>query len=185
MLDSTRRPCRRVASTDINSLLVQILDATQPILAARNVELRTDLADQLPTIAVDVDQMQQVFINLVNNGLDAMPSGGVLSISTKPVEDSVAIEMSDTGEGIPSERINLVFDPLYSTKRGRGTGLGLTIVKQIVQEHSGAVSVTSRAGSGATFRVMLPLSTGEDAVASEAYRQAEAPGSSPAGGDKL
>jgi signal transduction histidine kinase len=157
MLDSTRRPVPRLESVDINSLLAQILDATQPTLMARNVELQTGIAESLPPIEADPDQLQQVFINLINNSLDAMPLGGKLTVSTALDTDSVLIVLADSGEGIAEDQIDLIFDPMFSTKRGRGTGLGLTIVKQIISEHNGEVEVESDPGRETTFRIRLPL----------------------------
>jgi two-component system NtrC family sensor kinase len=124
---------------------------------ARGVEIRSELSDGLPSIEADPDQLQQVFINLINNSLDAMPLGGELRVSTIPATDSVIIEVSDNGEGIANGEIDLIFDPLFSTKNGRGTGLGLSIVRQIISEHSGEVGVTSEPGRQTTFRIRLPL----------------------------
>jgi two-component system, NtrC family, sensor kinase len=167
MLDSTRRPRPQFEPVDINSLLVRILDATQPTLAARNVELQTETGDDLLLIEADSDQLQQVFINLINNSLDAMPDGGELKVSTARDGDFVLIELSDSGEGIREDQIDLIFDPLFSTKRGRGTGLGLTVVKQIVSEHKGRVEVESEPGLRTTFRIRLPLQTSVAAEAAE------------------
>jgi signal transduction histidine kinase len=157
MLDSTRRPEPHLEIVDIGSLLVRIFDATQPTLAARGVELQTEMADGLPPIQADPDQLQQVFINLINNSLDAMPLGGTLLVSTYLAEDQVVIELSDTGEGIAKDEIDLIFDPLFTTKHGRGTGLGLTIVKQIISEHGGTVEVESEPGRRTVFRIRLPV----------------------------
>jgi two-component system NtrC family sensor kinase len=157
MLDSTRRPRPQLEETDINSLVARILDATQPTLVARNVVLVTHMAEALPLIPSDPDQLQQVFINLINNSLDAMPSGGTLKVTTRLDNGSVLIELSDSGEGITQDRLDLIFEPMFSTKRGRGTGLGLTIVKQIIHEHNGAVEVESEPGQQTTFRIRLPL----------------------------
>jgi signal transduction histidine kinase len=170
MLDSTRRPVPRLESVDINSLLAHILDATQPTLMARNVELKTDISDGLPSIEADADQLQQVFINLINNSLDAMPLGGELRVSTALEGDSVVIELADSGEGIAEDQLDLIFDPLFSTKRGRGTGLGLTIVKQIISEHNGAVDVESDPGRQTTFRIRLPLDAARVRAGKEGIR---------------
>lgn len=158
MLDSTRRPVPQLEHLDVNSLLAQILDATQPTLVARNVSLETNLLESLPSIEADPDQLQQVFINLINNSLDAMPLGGKLDVSTALDPDWVSITLADTGEGIARDQIDLIFDPMFSTKHGRGTGLGLTIVQQIISEHSGEVEVESEPGRTA-FRIKLPLSS--------------------------
>jgi signal transduction histidine kinase len=170
MLDSTRRPVPRLESVDINSLLAHILDATQPTLMARNVELKTAISDGLPSIEADADQLQQVFINLINNSLDAMPLGGELRVSTALEGNSVVMELADSGEGIAEDQLDLIFDPLFSTKRGRGTGLGLTIVKQIISEHNGEVDVESDPGRQTIFRIRLPLKASEVRVGKEETR---------------
>ena len=157
MLDSTRRPGLQLRSADVNSLLAQILEATQPTLTARNVELSTDMPEDLPVVEADVDQLQQVFINLINNSLDAMPLGGKLFVATRPEADAVVIELADSGEGIAEDQIDRIFDPMFSTKGGRGTGLGLTIVKQIISEHRGEVDVKSPSGAGTIFQIKLPI----------------------------
>ena len=159
MLDSTRRPKPQLERLDINALLARILDATQPTLAARGVELSASMPEGLPLIEADPDQLQQVFINLINNSLDAMPSGGILTISTQQRDSEIEIKLADSGEGIKRDDIDLIFDPLFTTKRGLGTGLGLTIVKQIIADHCGTVDVESESGRGATFRIRLPISS--------------------------
>ena len=161
MLDSTRRPKPQLERLDINALLARILDATQPTLAARGVELSASMSEGLALIDADPDQLQQVFINLINNSLDAMPSGGILTISTVQRDGEVEIKLADSGEGIKRDDIDLIFDPLFTTKRGLGTGLGLTIVKQIIADHGGLVDVESESGRGATFRIRLPVSSVE------------------------
>lgn len=178
MLDSTRRPVPRFEPVDVNSLIAQILDATQPTLVARNVELQTELREGLPPIDADADQLQQVFINLINNSLDAMPLGGRLEVSTGFDAGSVVITLADSGEGIAKDQLDLIFDPLFSTKRGRGTGLGLTIVKQIISEHNGEVEVESEPGRQTLFRIRLPLDAGRDLAlvgTAQSSKQASAP----------
>ncbi len=161
MLDSTRRPKPQLELIDINSLLAEILDATQPTLVARAVELQTEMSDELAPVRADAEQLQQVFINLINNSLDAMPGGGLLQVRTTRDTDSAVIELTDSGEGIAEDHIDLIFEPMFSTKRGRGTGLGLTIVKQIISEHDGEIEVRSEPGHGSTFRIRLPLAETE------------------------
>jgi len=165
MLDSTRRPRPQLEAVDLNDLLERILDATQPTLVARNVELKTNMCEDLPSIQADSDQLQQVFINLINNSLDAMPLGGSLNVWTARENGSVVVELSDSGEGIAEEQIDLIFDPMFSTKQGRGTGLGLTIVKQIISEHNGGVTVESEPGKETKFRISLPLAVVQETVA--------------------
>jgi signal transduction histidine kinase len=173
MLDSTRRPVPHFEPIDINSLLAHILDATQPTLVARNVELRTEMSEGLPLVKADADQLQQVFINLINNSLDAMPLGGELTVFTKLEHDFIVIELTDSGEGIAEDQLDLIFDPLFSTKHGRGTGLGLTIVKQIISEHGGEVEVSSEQGKRTTFRITLLSSQGATEVGGNGSKRSE------------
>jgi len=160
MLDSTRRPRPELEPTDINSLLTQILDATQPTLMARSVELQANILDDLPQVLADPDQLQQVFINLINNSLDAMPGGGTLTVNTKLLGDRVEIELSDTGGGITADKLDMIFDPFFSTKHRQGTGLGLTIVEQIIYEHNGDIQVESEPGRMTRFIISLPAIPG-------------------------
>jgi signal transduction histidine kinase len=157
MLDSTRPPGLRLERVDLNAFLASISEAAQPALAAHSIDLRTELAAGLPSIEVDPDQLQQVFINLINNSLDAMPAGGRLSVSTRLKNEWVIIELADTGEGIAMEQLDLIFDPLFTTKPGRGTGLGLTVVKQIISGHGGTIEVESRPERGTVFCIKLPF----------------------------
>jgi len=167
MLDSTRLPGLRLEKTDLNALLVKVVEAAQPTMAARLVAFQIALAappENLPALEVDPDQLQQVFINLINNSLDAMPEGGTLLISTQYADDGVLIELADTGEGIGAEQVEMIFDPLFTTKPSHGTGLGLTIVKQIITEHGGTIEVASNPGHGTTFRIRLPFNAGAAAA---------------------
>jgi signal transduction histidine kinase len=163
MLDSTRKPKPHLELIDINSLLARILDATQPTLSARGVELQITMAKGPLCVHADADQLQQVFINLINNSLDAMPEGGVLHTSAARLDEWVVIEISDSGEGIRGDQLDLIFDPLFTTKHGRGTGLGLTIVKQIISEHGGAVEAESEPGHGTLFKIKLPVAEAAEA----------------------
>jgi signal transduction histidine kinase len=157
MLASTRRPQPQFELIDLNALLTRILDATQPTLVARNVELITEMGEGLPMVAADSDQLQQVYINLINNSLDAMPGGGQLQVRTMRDGLSALIELADSGEGIKDEQLDLIFEPMFTTKQGLGTGLGLTVVKQIITEHNGSVEVESEPGRRTTFRIRLPI----------------------------
>jgi two-component system, NtrC family, sensor kinase len=169
MLASTRRPQPQFELVDLNALLTRILDVTQPTLVARNVMLITELREGLPAVAADADQLQQVFINLINNSLDAMPGGGQLQVRTGGDGLCALIELADSGEGIKDEQLDLIFEPMFTTKQGLGTGLGLTVVKQIITEHNGSVEVKSEPGR-TTFRIRLPLaaSAGTEGAASHA-----------------
>ena len=166
MLDRTRPEAIEHAPLDINALLRRTFDAAAPTLDASSVRLSSALDAELPLVSGDVDRLQQVFINLINNALDAMPAGGELRVATsfEPGEDnddggagSVVIEIADTGTGMSEEVRARIFEPLYTTKaRGRGTGLGLVVVRQTIAEHEGHIEVETAPGHGARFRLMLP-----------------------------
>jgi len=103
------------------------------------------------------NRLQQVFFNLILNARDAMPKGGWLSLTTRPDDEAVVVEVGDTGEGIRREDIKRIYDPFFTTKGiGRGTGLGLSVSYGILQEHGGAIFVDSARGKGTVFRVTLP-----------------------------
>jgi two-component system NtrC family sensor kinase len=171
MMDRTRPTRPELAPVDLNALLVRIFDATAPALDARGVELQTELYENLPLVNGDADRLQQVFINLVNNALDAMTEGGSLTIRTGLAEKSAdvdgsddgnpsfaIVELVDTGCGMTEELRSHIFDPFYTTKgTGRGTGLGLVVVRQVVREHGGEIEVESERGRGTRFRLSLPV----------------------------
>ena len=124
---------------------------------------------ELPRVHGDADGLQQVFINLIMNALQAMPGGGTLTVRARAEtrrkeglevaapQDFVVVEVADTGPGIPEEQQSRIFEPFYSTKRkGEGTGLGLTVVHGIVKDHDGWIEVQSAQPHGTLFRVYLP-----------------------------
>jgi two-component system NtrC family sensor kinase len=122
----------------------------------RAVEVVLDL-QELPQVAADGAQLEQVLINLVNNALDAMPTGGTLIFATRSGPPGVSLAVADTGSGIPAEHLPRLFDPFFTTKEvGQGTGLGLAISYGIVQEHGGAIEVESEPGRGSRFTLCLP-----------------------------
>ena len=113
---------------------------------------------ELPPTQADPTQLQQVFLNLFLNALQAMPRGGELGVRTRLEEDGerIRVEVSDTGVGIREDLIDKVFLPFYTTKQ-KGTGLGLAISRQLVEQHDGSISVANRSGGGALFTILLPV----------------------------
>jgi signal transduction histidine kinase len=112
----------------------------------------------MPSIHADRDQLVQVLINLFMNSLHAMPEGGRLRLSLDRENNYVRLGVSDTGHGMPEEIRSKVFEPFFTTKDfGKGTGLGLTVVKGIIEEHSGTIAVESAVDKGTTFWIRLPL----------------------------
>ena len=166
MLDRTRPEAVAPAPLDLNILLVRIFDTVAPALDARRVRLQTDLAAPLPPIAGDADRLQQVFINLINNALDAMLDGGELYVRTGVEDERLTVELSDTGCGMTADVRAHIFDPLYTTKV-RGTGLGLAVVNQVVREHGGEIEVASERGRGTTFRLSFPAADAAQVRAEE------------------
>jgi two-component system NtrC family sensor kinase len=121
------------------------------------VELQIETADDLPLVAGDAGQLQQAVIALATNAIDAMPDGGVLKIASRRNGDSVLVEVSDTGVGIPQQNITKIFEPFFTTKEiGKGTGLGLAVCYGILTEHEGHLDVQSTPGVGTTFTISLP-----------------------------
>ncbi|MFL6336767.1 MAG: sensor histidine kinase [Pyrinomonadaceae bacterium] len=165
MLDRTRAEAVESVPLDLNALLQRIFDAVEPTLEASGVRLTASLAADLPNVAGDADRLQQVFINLFNNALDAMSAGGELRVETAYADGTVRVDFSDTGTGMGAEVRAHAFDPLYTTKeRGRGTGLGLFIVRQVVNEHGGRIEVESAPGRGARFRLTFPSAAAEERI---------------------
>jgi two-component system, NtrC family, sensor kinase len=155
-----RLPKPALARQDLNELLGGLLDFLGPELAAARIELRRELAPALPAVRADEGQLRAVFLNLVRNSREAMPSGGVVTIRTRRERDAIEVEVSDTGGGIPPGDLTRIFEAFYSTKE-RGTGLGLAFTRQVVEEHGGSIRCDSAVGRGTTFVVRLPAAADE------------------------
>ena len=140
------------------SLVVQdIVDVIQERLDKRGIRLEVDMESKCPNVSADRDQMGQVLLNLIVNAIQAMPGGGTLSLRLRCRNEHVHLSVSDTGCGIPAEHVPKLFTPFFSTKEvGEGTGLGLTVVHGIIEEHQGSIAVDSEPGHGATFHIHLP-----------------------------
>lgn len=106
----------------------------------------------------DAEQLGQVFANLLRNAIDAMPEGGTLTVASAPRDRRVVVEVADTGPGVPAGEVERIFDPFHTTKP-HGTGLGLALAREIVEEHGGTLTCRSQAG-GAAFVVSLPVTDG-------------------------
>jgi two-component system NtrC family sensor kinase len=137
-----------------------------------HITVYTELQADLPLVLADSNQLQQVFLNLIANAVDAMPSGGELHMVTmvEAVKESepdragtdaercVAVSIRDTGQGISDEYLMKIFDPFFTTKEvGRGTGIGLAVCSQIIHAHGGSIAVQSQQGAGSTFTIRLPI----------------------------
>lgn len=160
---SFARPSKpNVAQEDMNVVIDGIARILESQAKEKNVELTKDFGMNLPKVWIDKDQMKQVFMNVIFNGIQAMSDGGEITISTRvftPDADQpalfVQVEVRDTGIGIPGEDLEHIFDPFFTSK-DEGSGLGLAISHQIVQEHGGYVTVKSKVGEGTSFLVNVP-----------------------------
>jgi signal transduction histidine kinase len=153
LLTFSRLPPPRLQPTSINMVVREAI-AALPVPARVTVEWA--LAPHLPPVAADVRQIEQAVGNLGLNALQAMGEGGRLTVGTRRVGDQVEITVTDTGPGIPSEMQERVFEPFFSTKVS-GTGLGLPLVREIVEAHGGQFALRSAPGEGACFTLSLPL----------------------------
>ncbi len=152
------KPERKMIS--VNKVIEESHRLREYELRVDNIAMKLELSDDVPFTAADPYQLQQVFINLINNSHDAMAGGGgsVLTIRSFLRKEAIVIEFEDDGPGIPEQDIGFIFDPFFTTKDvGKGTGLGLSIVYGIVNEHGGRVEVKSPPGKGTTFTIHLPV----------------------------
>ncbi len=164
MLDHARRPVPRQL-TDVAQMVRRVCEVARPKLDASGVRVVLALADGLPPVNADVVQLELALLNLITNSLDAMPAGGTLSISLAVVPDGVRLQVSDTGTGIAPDLLPRIFDPWVTTKAaGHGSGLGLSITRDVIVGHGGTISAASEPGGGATFTIDLPASADAEAA---------------------
>ena len=156
LLGFARKKPLQLAEIKINDVLkdVVILSSSQARMSKVKI---SEGYEQVPITIGDVDQLKQVFLNIMTNAVHAMPHGGVLTIKTSMVGDYIFVSIADTGQGIPQELRQRIFEPFFSTKKDSGTGLGLSISYRIIQDHGGRIDVESEEGKGTTFVVRLPV----------------------------
>jgi len=161
LLQFTRPKSLQMTEQDLTPILVKVLDNLELQFRKSNITVKRELAEALPPFPMDPDALQQVFLNLILNAIDAMPGGGSLRISSSSrwyrTKQAVEVAFHDSGCGIPEEVLDKIFDPFFTT-RPNGTGLGLSISLQIVREHGGRINMRNRSGGGATFRLSFPVS---------------------------
>ncbi len=152
--------------TDINAVVREVLWLVAPTLDKHAITYEVNLDDDMPSLYADRDGLQQVFLNLINNSVDAMPHGGNLLIRTRLDRQTHSAELvfTDTGTGIDPDTLEHLFEPMWTTKAS-GSGFGLAIAHQIITEHGGQIEVKGGPQQGATFRFTLPLSGTEQASA--------------------
>jgi two-component system, NtrC family, sensor kinase len=138
-----------------------------------HLHLEKHLASDIPETFVDVNQMQQVFINLFINAVEATPEQGTIGVYSflGPDDDTATVEITDTGCGIPREDMDRIFEPFFSTKE-KGTGLGLSVSYGIVRNHRGGIDAYSQSGGGSCFSVTFPVPWGSHSKSSKGGRDA-------------
>ncbi len=141
---------------NVKEVIDQGLHMVSPKLNAKEVSVKKEFPDEFPTLMGDFAQLQLAFINFFSNALDAMSSKGTLTIQGNVVDSTIIVKVVDTGCGIPKEHLPLLFKDFFSTKGEKGTGLGLTQSRKIIQSHNGSLSIDSEVGKGTTVTVKLP-----------------------------
>jgi len=156
-----------VQRQDVRTLIKDTMVIFEDLLRDQNITVEILVADETPMVLIDSEQVRRALANLIMNAIDAMPEGGQLTISSGLKEfnnaEFIYIRVSDTGVGIPEERLPFIFDPFYSTKEiGRGTGLGLSITRKVIEEHGGFIRVESVFGKGSSFSLCFPYQREEE-----------------------
>jgi two-component system NtrC family sensor kinase len=171
------RPERKTVC--VNSLVEEAVDILQYQLRTSNIEVTTQLDAHLPSAMVDPHQIQQVFLNIINNArqaMEAQKAKGRINITSEARAGSVWITFQDNGPGIPRENLSKIFDPFFTTKEvGKGTGLGLSICYGIIKEHGGTITPCSRPGEGTTFLIELPITHEAEEQSTTEIKQKDAP----------
>ncbi|MBO0797925.1 MAG: DUF4118 domain-containing protein [Blastocatellia bacterium] len=165
LLELTHKKHTAFTLTDLTSLINELLLLVSPMLKQHAIDVATSLATDLPPLPVDRDGLSQVFVNLINNSVDAMPGGGRIEICGQLDAKNGKIELAlrDSGPGIDPNMLEHIFEPMWTTKAS-GSGFGLAIAREIIAEHGGQIEAVSEQRQGATFLIKLPLSQARTAA---------------------
>ena len=161
----------RLEFHDLNPIVQQMLQLCASMAESKTLTLRLETAPQALTAAIDKKPIERAIVNLISNAIKYTPSNGEVVVSTRRGNDEVVISVRDTGIGISPEALPHIFERFYRSKEVKGTiqgtGLGLTIVQDIVQKHGGRVQVVSNLGKGSVFEIWLPAATKSSAIVGE------------------
>ena len=167
LLDFSRQTEVKLRPVNINKVIEATFSIIGHQISLENVKAEMELSTSLPSILVDFDQIQQALMNIMLNAAQAMPNGGELKITTslakrvkigRSIRDAIRIDISDTGVGIPQENLDKLFTPFFTTKeKGKGVGLGLSVVHGIIERHHGKIEIKSNPGAGTTFSIYLGI----------------------------
>ncbi|MFA4904557.1 MAG: ATP-binding protein [Desulfobaccales bacterium] len=161
MRDFVRRPPAQKRQGEIAAAIAQALEKFQDSFREHNIQVRQVVETPLPAASFDPKQLHQVLLNLLKNAQEAMPQGGEITIASRVRGAMVEISIADTGDGMPPEVVDSIFQPYFTTKE-TSTGLGLAICQSIIQEHGGSIFADSTPGRGSTFTIQLPLTVDAD-----------------------
>jgi two-component system, NtrC family, sensor kinase len=161
LLSFARKTDHAVKTVQLNELVQEVVGLSEQRALHNNILIRTSLQEDLPIVNVSPSEVQQVLLNMLNNSLDAMDTrGGTVEIVSRLDGAYVAVDISDTGPGIPEDVLPRIFDPFFTTKPvGKGTGLGLSICYGIIKKMGGEINVTSVMNQGTTFHMLFPVPT--------------------------
>lgn len=149
-------PLRR-SEQRLSGILDSCLELLGPLAAEKRLTVEKSYPDSEPRVSVDEDQMRQVFLNLILNGMQAAPADGRIRLRVERTPRSVSASVEDNGAGIPADKLRRVFEPFFTTREG-GSGLGLAVAHRIVSEHGGRLEIRSESGAGTTATVILDQS---------------------------
>ena len=162
LLDFARESGSQLEPLDLVHLLKETINLASNQIKLSGIKIEFQTADNLPRVHGDSQQLEQVFLNLILNAIDASPKGSKIQVIIVPADDPhyLAVKIIDFGSGIPRHILGSIFDPFFTTKgKGKGTGLGLSVSQGIVGKHGGRIRVSSREGAGSSFTVTLPVTT--------------------------
>ncbi|MCL6572759.1 MAG: PAS domain S-box protein [Bacillus sp. (in: Bacteria)] len=147
----------RFQQKNVNQIMKETVELLNAQAILYNVQFNTHYGDNLPSLYCEPNQLKKVFINIIKNAIEVMPDGGIISIIIKKIEQNqIHISIQDQGMGIPDDKIKKLGEPFYTTKES-GTGLGLMVSYQIIEEHKGTIQIESEEGKGTTFHLTLPI----------------------------
>ena len=165
MLQFGRKQDSSLEPTDITPRLKEIIALLERRASVRNIDIKMEVQENLPRILVDPIEFEQVIVNLINNAIDALPQGGLITIEAFQKDDRLILNVLDNGIGISPENIERVFEPFFTTKPvGKGTGLGLSVCFGIIHSWGGRIKAESLEGTGTKMQIILPLQSGNSKV---------------------
>lgn len=156
VMDFTKPQKPLKTQSEVNGIIESACLLLESFLKGQRIKLVKELSPNLPQIIVDHDQIKQVFVNLIKNAVESMPNGGTLTVKSLSENNCIRVDITDTGTGMTPKVLENIFVPFFTTKPG-GTGVGLVVTQQIIDEHEGQLKVKSEVGKGTTFSVYLPV----------------------------